>query len=415
MYLSLSKRFDFESSHRLAVVGLSDERNTGVYGREGLSRHGHGHNFSAYLVFEGPVDQATGMMINVTIIKDRIKAVIDGRYDHRFLNDDTPPFDRLVPTPENIARQLLEEAKPLFADAPAKPVVCHLSESPVSEATAYVDGRVERHLWVDFSASRRTHSPHLSNDENEALFGLAASRSGHGHHYRLRVTLAGEIDAVHGMIFPEAEGRRILAEFHGRFDHRNLSLDISDFGQMPMTTEVLARHFFHYLKDRLPVCRVKLHENERFFVEYSENDSMLMGVLTDFHAAHRLHSRQSPASENLAVFGKCNNPRGHGHLYRVECTIGGELDERTGTLYNLAELNGIVIAAADRWNYRHLNLDTDDFADKTTTGENIIQVLWQRLEDALADRLHRLRLWETENNRFALRRRVKGTTSQEGR
>ena len=131
-----------------------------------------------------------------------------------------------------------------------------------------------------------------------------------------------------------------------------------------------------------------------------------MGVVTDFHAAHRLHSPHLSDSENLAVFGKCNNPGGHGHLYRMECTLGGEFDERTGTVYNLDELNRIVTSTVDRWNYKHLNLDTDDFVDKTTTGENIIRVLWSRLAGSLGNKLHRLRLWETENNRFALRQRT---------
>lgn len=361
------------------------------------------------------MDPATGMMINVAVIKDRIKSMIDDRYDHKFLNENTPPFDKLVPTPENVALKLLEEARPLFADTAAKPVVCHLNESPASEATAYGKGRVERHLWVDFSASRRTHSPHLTDQENESLFGLAASPSGHGHHYRMRVTLGGEVDEEYGMMFPEAEAWRILDEFCKRFDHRNLSLDISDFGDMPMTTEMLARYFFRYLEGKLPVSRVKLHENERFFVEFSEANGILMGIVADFHAAHRLHSIRLSDGENLAVFGKCNNPGGHGHLYRAEGTIRGELDERTGTVYSLTELNRVVAGAVDRWNYKHLNLDTDDFVDRTTTGENIVQVLWSRLEESLGDKLNRLRLWETENNRFALRRQTGSTGSREDR
>ena len=56
------------------------------------------------------------------------------------------------------------------------------------------------------------------------------------------------------------------------------------------------------------------------------------------------------------------------------------------------------------WDFHHLNLDTDDFKGKVTTGENIIEVLWHKLNPKLDSRLTRLRLWETENNRFSLRK-----------
>ncbi len=384
----------------------TDARNEAFYGRESLSPNGHGHNYVACFVFNGPVDPVTGMMINVVIIKDKIKKLIDNRYDHRFLNDDVPVFREVIPTPENVASCLLTDVVPLFKDSSARPVVCHLTESPTSEATAYSTSRTERHLWMDFSAARRTYSPHLSDAENEELFGRAASISGHGHHYRLRVTLRGDTDATYGMIFPEREGKKILTDLHNRLDHRNLSVDVPQFGGMPMTTEMLARHFFDHLKKFMPVHRVKLYENEEFFVEYLGDNRWQMACAASFHAAHRLHSEQLSQPDNLSIYGKCNNPRGHGHLYRVECTIRGSADERTGTLYRLNDLQETVAAGLEDWSYKHLDLDTGDFIGKTSTGENILTVLWSKLEAMLGNRLSRLRLWETPNNRFSLRRDV---------
>lgn len=403
----ISKRFEFSSSHRLHVTGWSEQQDEAVYGREARSPHGHGHNYVATFAFNGPVDQQTGMMINVTVIKDRLKEIIDGRYDHKYINDDVPVFKDVVPTAENISCRLLEEARPLFKDTAARPVVCHLTESPSSEATAYDGGKVERHLWTNFSAARRTYSPHLSDHQNEQHFGRASSVSGHGHHYRLRATIKGEVDRVHGMIFPEKEARRILGELHDKLDHRNLSTDVPEFRDMPMTTEMLARYFYEYLGSRLPIERVKLFENDDFFVEYLGNNRWLMAVADEFHASHRLHSDKLCDADNLNIFGKCNNPRGHGHLYRVESTIGGAVEPDTGTLYRLDSLRETVNSQLDGWNYKHLNLDTDDFKGRNTTGENIIDVLWSKLSLPLGDRLHRLRLWETPNNRFTLRRTVK--------
>lgn len=402
--LSISKRFDFSSSHRLVVPGWSDEKNRAFFGKESLGAFGHGHNFIAYFGFNGPVDAATGMMINVTVIKARIKALLDRRFDHKFLNTDTPPFDELNPTAENLARQLLEEVKPLFDKETAKPVVCHLVESPTRAATAYADGAVERHLHIDFSAARRTFSPLLTEAENNVLFGIAASPSGHGHHYRLRVTLSGEPDPRHGTIFPEQEGERILRDLHALLDHKNLTLDIPRFKTVPNTTEVLARFIYEQLVGKMPVSRVRLDENDRFFVEYTRDAQTYMSVSSEFFAAHRLHSRLLSDDENLAVYNICNNPSGHGHHYRVECTVAGALDERSGTVYDLGKLNDILEDVLEPWNYKHLDMETEAFRDIPSTGENIVHALRDKLEDRLELGLHRLRLWETVNNRFTLRR-----------
>ena len=61
-----------------------------------------------------------------------------------------------------------------------------------------------------------------------------------------------------------------------------------------------------------------------------------------FSASHRLHSDAMSAQENLATYGKCNNPHGHGHNYFVEVTVSGQVEEATGMVCNLADLDGFV-------------------------------------------------------------------------
>ena len=406
MYLTISKRFEFSASHHLAVDDWTGEENLRFYGKEAASRFGHGHNFVAGFVFNGPVDNMTGMMINVTIIKDKLKDVIDDRYDHKYLNADTSPFNKIIPTPENIAPNLLAEAVPLFRDVTAQPVACHLNESPRSEVTAYADGRVERHLWIDFSAARRTFSPHLTDAANEELFGEASRPSGHGHHYRLRVTLGGDVDPKTGVIFPEMEAWKILKELHTVYDHRNLSVDVVEFKKLPNTTEMLVRTMYTWLVARLPVARVKLYENDNFFAEYDGGDELAVSVLSQFHAAHRLHSCDLTNSDNVTTYGICNNPMGHGHLYRTEMTVQDRLDERTGVVARLDRLDGALATALEGWDYKHLNEEMDDFKSVPTTGENIVRVLWEKLDGRVDARIMRVRLWETPNNRFTLRRSV---------
>jgi 6-pyruvoyltetrahydropterin/6-carboxytetrahydropterin synthase len=414
MYLTISKRFEFSASHRLAVQGWSEEENRAFYGPESGGPYGHGHNYEAYFVFNGKVQKITGMMVNIATIKERIKDVLDARYDHKFLNTDTPPFDEVVPTVENLARELLDDAKIAFEGHIAQPVVCHLVESPWSEATAYANGKIERHWRTGFSAARRTYSPFLSDEENAKLFGIAASPSGHGHHYRMRITLPGNVDEEHGMIFREQDALRIIKDLRNRFDHKNLNTDLPELKGKPITTEMLANHFFNELKLYTRINRLSLAENDNFSVERIEDISgrhTVMSVSSHFFAAHRLHSPHLTNNENDSIYGICNNPNGHGHLYRVECTISDGLDRRSGTVYDLGKLNVSLARVLEGWNYKHLDRELPEFQTRPSTSENIVHSLWDQLQEQLEPELYRLRLWETKNNRFTLRSH-KGTKSQ---
>jgi 6-pyruvoyltetrahydropterin/6-carboxytetrahydropterin synthase len=124
-----------------------------------------------------------------------------------------------------------------------------------------------------------------------------------------------------------------------------------------------------------------------------------------FSAAHRLHVSTLSDEQNSELFGKCNNPRGHGHRYVAEATIGGHYDARSGTLASFSGFEDALNGALQPWQDKHLDLETEEFHTAPSTGENIVQALWSRLDPQLSGRLERLRLWETANNRFTLRRR----------
>jgi 6-pyruvoyltetrahydropterin/6-carboxytetrahydropterin synthase len=414
MLLTISKRFEFSASRRLAVPAWDPERNRERFGPATGAAHGTGRNYTAVLVFTGPVDPRTGMVINVTEIKAAVKDLLARRYDHRFLNRDTSPFDTVAPTPELVAAHLLADAQPLFAGSSAVPVACHLSESPHREATAYRDGTVEGHHWLDWSAARRTMSPHLSDAENTALFGIASSPHGHGHHYRLRVTVGGDRDALVGLDVAPAVVEAALGALHDELDHRHLNVEVPALRGLPMTTESLARWLFARLAADLPVRQVRLFERDDFFAEHHYGGGTRLGLERSFDAAHRLHSPLLDEEANVAVYERCNNPAGHGHTYRVEATVAAPYDERTGTCGDFLALRAGIDRAVAPWQDRHLDLETDDFTDQPSTSENIVRVLWPRLDASVGGYLARLRLWETPNNRFALRRAVDAGALQEG-
>jgi 6-pyruvoyltetrahydropterin/6-carboxytetrahydropterin synthase len=402
MLLTANRRFTFCASRRLARDGWARGESQRVYGAGREGPWGSGENYQVHLVFGGEVNPRSGFLVNLSEVREAMRGLIAGRYDHHFLNLDTPPFDVVPPTVENLACRLLSEAQERCRGLSAQPVACHLQESEDSGAVAYASGAVERELWISFSAARRTFSPHLSEDENREFFGRAASPAGHGHGYRLRVVLAGPVDGDSGVIAPHERAAGALATLHTKLDHRNLTAEVPELAREPMTTECLARFAFRRLASDLPVARVRLHETREFFAEY-DGSGFAIGLQRSFSAAHCLRRPDLAEEENVRLYGKCANRNGHGHRYGVQATVAAPLDQRSGTVYRLPVLEDHLTRVLTDWDQHHLDREAVDFRDLPSTGENIVAVLWRRLDAPLDGALARVRLFETENNRFTVR------------
>jgi 6-pyruvoyltetrahydropterin/6-carboxytetrahydropterin synthase len=118
-------------------------------------------------------------------------------------------------------------------------------------------------------------------------------------------------------------------------------------------------------------------------------------------ASHRLHSDALSAEENRAVYGKCNNPHGHGHNYVVEVLVGGDVDPETGMVVDLVALDEVVrTTVLDRFDHTNLNLD-EMFTSRVPTTENLCTAVFGLLKDATPGAvLECVRVEETENNFF---------------
>ena len=118
-------------------------------------------------------------------------------------------------------------------------------------------------------------------------------------------------------------------------------------------------------------------------------------------ASHRLHTDAFSAEKNQAIYGKCNNPHGHGHNYVVEVIVAGAVDPETGMVVNMAALDDVVRnRVVDRFDHANLNLDPL-FVNRVPTTENLCKVVFTLLKDALpSGELERVRVEETENNFF---------------
>jgi 6-pyruvoyltetrahydropterin/6-carboxytetrahydropterin synthase len=125
-----------------------------------------------------------------------------------------------------------------------------------------------------------------------------------------------------------------------------------------------------------------------------------------FSASHRLHNEVYSEQENREIYGKCNNPHGHGHNYILEVTAAGQIDPQTGMVCDMEKLDEAVRKSViDRFDHTNLNLDVV-FRELVPTTENLCIEIHQNLLPVFASgelgaaRLARVRIEETENNFF---------------
>lgn len=125
-----------------------------------------------------------------------------------------------------------------------------------------------------------------------------------------------------------------------------------------------------------------------------------LGRRYHFVASHRLHVDAYDEARNLEVYGKCNNPHGHGHNYTVEVVMGGPVDAVTGMVCDLAKLDAFadtnILAIFD-----HMNLNTlPQFAHRVPTTENLCIEVYNIFKEFSGAKLERVRVEETANNSF---------------
>ncbi len=120
-----------------------------------------------------------------------------------------------------------------------------------------------------------------------------------------------------------------------------------------------------------------------------------------FSASHRLHSDELSEEQNQAVYGKCNNPHGHGHNYALEVTVSGQVEPSTGMICNLVDLDDAVRREVlARFDHENLNL-RDEFSAIVPTTENLSEVIFNILKQSFkAAHLEKVRLEETLMNSF---------------
>jgi len=101
----ITRKVEFSASHVCRIPDLPAEENERIFGPD-ANPHGHGHNYVVEVTVAGEPDPVTGMVMDLKELKEVIERQVIATYDHRFLNDEVAPFDRVVPTVENIAADI---------------------------------------------------------------------------------------------------------------------------------------------------------------------------------------------------------------------------------------------------------------------------------------------------------------------
>ena len=112
----ITRKAEFSASHVCRNAALSDEDNLKLYG-PASNPHGHGHNYVVEVTIEGEPDPVTGMVRDLKFVKDIVNDQVIEPFDHRFLNREVAPFDRVIPTVENIAVEIWRRLNDKLSDA----------------------------------------------------------------------------------------------------------------------------------------------------------------------------------------------------------------------------------------------------------------------------------------------------------
>jgi 6-pyruvoyltetrahydropterin/6-carboxytetrahydropterin synthase len=233
---------------------------------------------------------------------------------------------------------------------------------------------------------------------------------GRGIYLALRVVLVGQLD-------PQSSYLRNIKDIDRQVREQAVPLIAQHVVNQTYQPETTLRAVFNCLHNAWPGATVEsleLHTSPQQFytvgvalpmqslqtphVIYSEPVMMRLSQQFEFSAAHRLHNPHLDDIANRALFGKCNNPHGHGHNYQVQVTLVGTPDAN-GRLISVDHFERIVHThAIDLLDHKHLNLEVSAFAHLNPSVENIAMIIYQMLKSHLQTPLVRLAsvtVWET--------------------
>ena len=229
--------------------------------------------------------------------------------------------------------------------------------------------------------------------------------TGIGHFLVFRLTLEGEIDPQSGYLrnIKDIDGavRDTVVPF------LETAVDEWSF----VNSQKLARTLVETIQFNDSLPRANIVAGELLLSPHltlgwsaSEPNMIRLSQKFEFSASHRLHNPALSSEENVALFGKCNNPMGHGHNYELQVTVSGVPDPKSEQIIAVDALEQIVDEQVIKaFDHKHLNLEVAEFKTLNPSVENIARVIYERLAPALARsfkgrtdaKLASVTVWET--------------------
>ena len=269
----LTRRVGFSSGHRYWLEAESEARNAELFGRW-ASRFNHGHNYFLEVTAIGPVDESTGMVVNIKDIDAVLQELVVERFDQKSINDEVPEFAGLVPSTENLLRFFVAQLSELPGEVEL--IELKLEETPTLHGNWKKDNdKVTITRSYEFAASHRLYIPEMSEERNLELYGKCCNEHGHGHNYILEVEVSGEPDSITGFVTDLTQLDEAVEELVvDRYDHKNLNIQVEELAGKVPTSEVVALAIFSKLDGSIPgvLESVRLHETARNIFEVKRND-----------------------------------------------------------------------------------------------------------------------------------------------
>ncbi len=259
---------------------------------------------------------------------------------------------------------------------------------------------------VTFSSGHRFWYAHLSDEENRNLFPGWGSPYNHGHNYTLDVTVEGRVNPETGMVVNIKDVDAVLkTNIVPQFAQKSINDEVPYFKDHAPSLENMMPYLWREIEAaglprEVKMTNLRLEELANFYGEYDGMKTTITRIY-EFAAAHRLHVSALSDEKNFELFGKCNNVAGHGHNYVLEVTVGGNLDEKTGMICSINDVDAAVNReVVDRYDHKNFNCDIPEFEGRPTTSESIAETIFQRLDGKIPANLERIRLWETARSAF---------------
>ncbi len=219
---------------------------------------------------------------------------------------------------------------------------------------------------------------------------------GLGRYYELDVTCRGDADPVTGYFINIKQIDRAVQE-HGLGCFAEAIAEADGVAMGGLMRRLLGA-IGPALRDTVVRAELKLTPTYGIAIRSEDMEHVLIRQMYEFSAAHRLHVPSLSESENREVFGKCNNPAGHGHNYRLEVVVRVPIDGE-GRTAEAGALDALVNEhAVIKLDHKHLNSDVPQFAELNPSVENIVRVIWGMLDEPMNEAgwgLEELSVWET--------------------